>query len=107
MSGKDIRDNVGLLLVVASMVFVGLEIRQSNVQARAAAYQEIGLATSDAWRTLAFDREAAELRLMSYESSRWGEIDETGWMQLAASLTSVMRIWETANLQVEDQAGQR
>jgi hypothetical protein len=34
------------LHVVASLVFVGLQIRQSNVQARAAAYQAIGIATS-------------------------------------------------------------
>lgn len=30
MSGKDIRETVGLLLVVASMVLVGMVIRQSN-----------------------------------------------------------------------------
>ena len=40
MSGKDLRETVGLLLVVASMVFVGLEIRQNNVALQAAAIQE-------------------------------------------------------------------
>ena len=35
MSGKDIRETVGLLLVVASMVFVGWEIRQNTASVRA------------------------------------------------------------------------
>jgi hypothetical protein len=39
MSGKDIRETVGLLLVVASMVFVGLEIRQGTTVARAQSRQ--------------------------------------------------------------------
>ena len=34
MSGKDIRESVGLLLIVASMVFVGVEIQQNHNLAR-------------------------------------------------------------------------
>ncbi len=33
MSGKNFRETVGLLLVVASLVFVGLEIRQNTLVA--------------------------------------------------------------------------
>ena len=102
MSGKAIRETLAALGVIASMVFVGLEIKQSNVQARAAAFQEIGLATSDAWRTMAFDREANGLMLMAFDSSRWGEMDETDWQQMSSLLTSVMRLWETLYLQVEE-----
>jgi hypothetical protein len=39
MSGKDVRESVGLLLVVASLVFVGMEIRQSTAVARAQSRQ--------------------------------------------------------------------
>lgn len=46
MSGKDIRESVGLLLVVASMVFVALEIRQNTAAMRAATRQ--GLAERNA-----------------------------------------------------------
>ena len=42
-----IRDAVGLLAVAASLVFVGWELRQSNVQAKSAAFQAIGIATAD------------------------------------------------------------
>ncbi len=39
MSGKAIRETLGFLAVVASMVFVGLEIRQNTAVARAQARQ--------------------------------------------------------------------
>ncbi len=102
MSGKAIRETLAALAVVTSLVFVGYEIRQSTISARASAYQEIGLATSDLWMILATDPEYAELQLMAFDSTRWGEIDGTGWHQMAATLTSVMRLWETTYLQVEE-----
>ena len=51
MSGKDIRESVGLLLVVASMVFVGLEIRQNTAVARGQTRQELA-ALNQEWLTL-------------------------------------------------------
>jgi hypothetical protein len=39
MSGKAARETLGFLAVVAGLVFVGLRIQQSNVQARAATRQ--------------------------------------------------------------------
>ncbi len=36
MSGKHIRESVGILAVVASLVFVGLEVRQGAAATRAA-----------------------------------------------------------------------
>ena len=41
MSGKAVRDTLTALGVIASLVFVGLEIQQSNVQARAATRQAL------------------------------------------------------------------
>lgn len=41
MSGKAVRETLGFLAVVAGLLFVGLEIQQSNVQARAAARQAL------------------------------------------------------------------
>ena len=46
MSGKAIAEALAAMGVIASMMFVGMEIRQSNAQARAAAYQSIGVATA-------------------------------------------------------------
>lgn len=46
-----IRQSVAAAGVVASLAFVGMQIRQSNIQARAAAYQAIGIATSEFHRS--------------------------------------------------------
>lgn len=42
MSGEALRETLGFIGVVASLVFVGIEIRQNTIVARAAAYQDIG-----------------------------------------------------------------
>ena len=47
ISSRTIRQSVAAAGVVASLAFVGMQIRQSNIQARAAAYQTIGVATSE------------------------------------------------------------
>ena len=101
MSGKDIRETVGLLLVVASMVFVGLEIRQNTIVAQAAAYQEIGFNTGEGWRTRSLDPSYAQLTVLASDSSRWNEIDEAGWLQLRWMMLSSMRAWETVWVQVQ------
>ncbi len=41
MSGKAIRETLGALAVVASLVFVGLEIRQNTRSAQVSAYQDL------------------------------------------------------------------
>jgi hypothetical protein len=48
MSGKDLRETVGLLLVVASMLFVGLEVRQNAEATRAATVLQL----KDGWAAL-------------------------------------------------------
>jgi hypothetical protein len=52
-----VRETLAALGVIASMVFVGLEIRQNNNLAQAAAYQAIGIASAEAWDNQAHDRE--------------------------------------------------
>ena len=46
MSGKAIRESLGFLAVVASMVFVGLEIQQNTKAVRAATFQALSDAAS-------------------------------------------------------------
>ena len=41
MSGKAIRETLGFLAVVASMVFVGVEIQQNSQSVQAATYQDL------------------------------------------------------------------
>jgi len=47
MSGKVVRDTVGFLGVVASLVFVGLEIRQNTAVARGQARQDLAFHFQD------------------------------------------------------------
>ena len=47
MSRRTIRQSVAALGVITSLAFVGMQIRESNIQARAAAYQAIGISTAE------------------------------------------------------------
>ena len=49
MRGKALREAIGLMGVIGSLIFVGLEIRANTVAARAAAYQQMGSAISNIW----------------------------------------------------------
>ena len=102
MSGKAIGETLAAFGVMASMVFVGLEIRQNTIMGRAAAYQEIGFNAATGWAESARDRSFSELEMLSRDSMRLDEIDAVGWNQLGAMMTSVMRGWETVYLQVQE-----
>jgi hypothetical protein len=99
MSGKAVREILGFLGVIASLAFVGLQVRQSNIQARAAAYQEIGIATAD-WhqgmdetlRRLSREAEYAEA------ITRWDAMD---WEAYSRKWLAGVRLGETVLLQVE------
>jgi len=85
--------------VIASMVFVGMQIRMSNVQARAAAYATIGIATSEFHRS--FD---ARLNRLMTESDypevvqKWTLAD---WESVQRIYTADLRMLETILLQVD------
>jgi hypothetical protein len=51
MSGKDLRETLGVLAVVASLVFVGLEIRQNTAVARGQTRQDLA-ALNQEWLIL-------------------------------------------------------
>ncbi len=93
---KDILEAVGLVAIVASLLFLALEIRQSNLQARAAAYQAIGIATAAAFDSLAHDREFLILAQKAADA-----MDKADWGQYAAKMTVFARLGETVLLQVE------
>ena len=99
MSGKAVREILGFLGVIASLAFVGLQVRQSNIQARAAAYQEIGIATAD-WHQgmdetlLRLSREAEYAEAIT----RWDAMD---WEAYSRKWLAGVRLGETVLLQVE------
>ena len=99
MSGKAARETLGMLAVIASMIFVGLEIRQSNVQARAAAYQAIGIATAEYHRIT--DERSIRTSLESRDPTalaRWTPMD---WEFFSRSSLDGLRLAETVLLQIE------
>ncbi len=96
MSTKAIRETLAVLSVVASLVFVGYEIRQNTVAARAAAYQAIGIATAAAIDNWAHDRQFLMIKQKAADA-----MDSTDWVQFATKMTVFARLGETVLLQVE------
>ena len=99
VSSKDVREVIGLLAVVASLVFVGLQIRQSNIQARGAAYQAIGIATSQ-YHANVDDRTIRLFTEANYPIAfeLWTLAD---WDRYYRSQLAGLRMVETLLLQVE------
>ena len=101
MSGKAIRETLGFLAVVASLVFVGWEIGQNTLVARAAAIQEIGIATAENWRDIALDREFASRYMAERSLERLASWDEADWAQAYSQVQANLRMSETLLLQVD------
>jgi hypothetical protein len=93
------RQTIAAAGVIGSLTFVGMQIRQSNIQARAAAYQAIGMGTSEFHRS--FD---ARMNRLVTESDypeavqRWSLED---WERMERMLTADLRMLETVMLQVD------
>lgn len=96
MSSKAIREMLAAAGVVASLVFVGFEVRQNTIASRAAAYQAIGVATASAFDSWAHDR--AYVDLVQKPAS---DMDAIDWEQFTAKMTVFARLGETVLLQVE------
>lgn len=82
--------------VIASLLFVGMQIRQSNTQAKAAAYQAIGAATAEAFDSWAHDAELSAVWLMDP-----AEMDQVEWEQLTRKFTVFARLGEMVLLQID------
>jgi len=98
MSGKHIRDTIGFVGVTVSLVFVGLQIRQNNRLAQAAAYQAIGVATASAWDNQVHDPDFVAMQLK--EPS---ELTPEDWMRWRNMFTVYARLGETILLQVQNE----
>ncbi len=67
MSGKAIRETVGFMGVIASLVFVGLEIRQNTLASRAAAIQESINVARQQVQMYAMDADATRIEMIGRE----------------------------------------
>jgi len=102
LDNRQIVEIVGMLAVVISLLFVGLELRQSTIASRAAAYQEIGLATSGLWYQLANNRELNDLflKIVNGTEDDYRDLNDSD-RQLLISLTiGSQRQFETIYLKV-------
>ena len=103
MSGKAVRETLGFLAVVAGLVFVGWEIQQNNVQARAATRQALADASMMLSLAVAADDGMAE------EFNRWSRWEGALPEDLSAQFPraslwvfSALRHFENVFLQFED-----
>ena len=62
MSKQALRETIGFIGVVASLVFVGLQVRQTNVIARAQTRQALASEYREFWTAVAFDDHIEEIR---------------------------------------------
>lgn len=104
-SMREIGEAVALLGVVASLVFVGLELRQTRIAAQAAAYQELGIAVAENWMGRANDRALNDLVLVAAtgDSAAWADLEASDVYLLRSYVLANIRLYETAYLQVEQQ----
>ena len=91
MSGKDIRDSVGLLLVVASMVFVGMEIRQNTVAARAAQENDVFDAGREIDLAVGADLEWSRIVV---EGRSGGSLSAVEQYRYDVYVVSVLDVWD-------------
>jgi len=100
MSGKHLGELVGLVGVIGSLVFVGLEVKQNTLAARAAAYQDMGSMISATWMLGAEDPELAALTLRFFEEedAEFTPIEEA---RLVSQTVGAFRQYETVWRQVQ------
>jgi len=96
---KNIIEIVGIFGVLLSLVFVGLELRDANVQAKAAAYQAIGIATSEYHQTM--DDRLNLLFEQAFDPNLLSAWSFSDWLAVDRRLRADLRLYETILLQVE------
>ena len=102
MKNVPVVESIGLVAVFAGLVFVGLEIRQNNQLAQAAAFQEIGFTTARNWLDLSQDPEFNRvfLRHFSADEAWWAAQDPRDVERIITYWIGFLRQYETIYLQV-------
>ena len=103
-TARGVGEAIAVLGVVLSLMFVGLQLRQGAVVSRASAYQELGIAMSEGWRLRASDRELNDLldRAGSSDPAVWASLTESDLSLVRAFALSVLRIYQSAYLEVQE-----
>ena len=101
MSGKTIRETLGFLAVLAGLVFVGMEIRQNNVHARAATRQALAEVSIELILARTAD---AELDRQTYAwiEAREDDVLDCYQTRMCAMVFALLRHHENVFIQVQE-----
>jgi len=100
VSKVSIKELVGFTGVVASLIFVGWEVNQNTVAARAAAYQVLGGTVADFWEETSRNPEQAVLLLRFFDEED-AVFTETEEAIIITRMVSNLRRFETIWRQVD------
>ena len=90
---------VGIFGILVSLIFVGIELRNSNLHARAAAFQAIGIATAEFHQTM--DDRINLLFEQAFDAEALKDWSYSDWLATDRRLRADLRLFETALLQVD------
>ena len=95
---------LGALAVFASLMYLAAQIRDRNKQARASAFQEIGIATAAGWSVLAQNRELSDA-VWTAVARNDGYLDQSESDKgiIRAQLLSWIRLGESLYLQTQQE----
>lgn len=96
---KDIVEIIGIAAIVVSLIFVGLEIRQSAAATRGATQQALADAAREASGALVADEAATELTMRFLSATDWSNFSEMERFRAALLFTSMIRVFESAYYQ--------
>ncbi len=107
MSGKAIRETAGFLGVMASLIFVGLEIHQNTLASRAAAIQESTNVARQQVQMYALDPEANRIEMIGREDLSQLNPEEAArfeWMMVSFfwGMQGLYRQWDLGVLPDEE-----
>ena len=93
---------IGFISVIASLVFVGMEISQNTTAVRGSTNQAISDQASELYLTIATDRNLAGLVKKLYDDVPKEDFDSIDEMQLFLTVMTGLRRVENIYLQLED-----
>ena len=93
---------VGFVSVVASLIFVGMEIRQNTTAVRGATNQAISDQATELYLAIATDRNLASLTVKLYDGVSRKDFDPIDDMQLFLTVMTGLRRVENIFLQLEE-----
>jgi hypothetical protein len=100
LSWGTLKEVIGFLGIVGSMVFVGLQIRSNTIATRATAYQQMGSSLAEVWLSTGQDPEHAALTMRFFEDSS-AQFTPTEEAVLVNQSVAAFRLYETTWREVQ------